>query len=91
MPFPVRRRDDGQKGFFRDEEVKRKRRELRAENGYVSKAHQEEDAVRKRRDHSDEMRKQQEYVTHYLEWVVIQIILLLGLLTSMRQINLTIN
>jgi len=40
VPFPVRRRDDGQKGFFRDEEVKRKRRELRAENGYVSKAHQ---------------------------------------------------
>ena len=69
----------GKRSFFWDEEVKRKRRERQAENGYVSKAHQEEDAVWKRHDQTDETRKQQEYVTHYLEWVVIQIILLFRL------------
>lgn len=33
------------RSFFQAEEVKRKRHERQAENGYVLKAHQEEDAV----------------------------------------------
>jgi hypothetical protein len=58
----------GKRSFFRDEDTKRKRHERRAANGYISKAHQEEDAVRKKHDRTDETKKlHQECVADYLE------------------------
>lgn len=58
----------GRKGFFGDEEAKRKRRERRVANGYVSRAHHEQDAVRGRHNRTDEVKNlQRQYVTLYEE------------------------
>jgi hypothetical protein len=47
----------GRKAFFQDAENLRKRLERCAANGYVPRAHVEEDAVRKRHDRTDEVKQ----------------------------------
>ncbi|RJE17657.1 hypothetical protein PHISCL_10007 [Aspergillus sclerotialis] len=61
----------GRKTFFQDAENLRKRLERCAANGYVPRAHFEEDVVRKRHDHTDEVKQlHKQYVKLYEAFLV---------------------
>ncbi|KAI9035416.1 uncharacterized protein KD926_003511 [Aspergillus affinis] len=61
----------GKRTFFRNEDIKRKRRERRAANGYIAKAYQDEDAVRKRHERTEETKNlHKEKVADYQEFVI---------------------
>ena len=61
----------GRRSFWYGKDAQKKRRERRLESGYISRAHEEEDAKKGEYDRVDETKKlQHQHVILFTEWVL---------------------
>lgn len=61
----------GRRSFWHGKDAQKKRRERRLESGYISRAHEEEDAKKGEYDRVDETKKlQHQHVVLFTEWVL---------------------